>query len=460
MRHLIKKLKNNTIVGIIIGVLLCSGIVYAASYYAKDVTYTPGDKTWNVSNVNDAIDSLYNSRKCNMNGTEPVITGDLIPITLSNDGTVTYANTKENWYNYCKKEWANAVILIDSPSKTYKVGDTILEDDIESYFVWIPRYRYKLWNTGTAIKNAHEIEIEFETKETTPSTGDENGEWLTHPAFTTLDVNGIWVGKFETGYKGATSTSGAEVNGNDSTKIIVKPNVYSWRKNTVYNFFVASYNYNRDLDSHMMKNTEWGAVAYLSHSKYGINNEVNINNNSSYKTGYSALPSTNQQTYPGTYGDGSTYNNAYNTEIGYLASTTGNITGVYDMSGCAHEYMASYRSGTLGNSGFTTTTIANYDSKYFDVYNASSATTTYNYRILGDATGEVGPFKNYSDGDGTSRYHNSWYDDVANFISSSNSWFLRGGYYYNGALNGQFSLSSYPGNTYNIVGSRLVLSPK
>ncbi len=28
---------------------------------------------------------------------------------------------------------------------------------------------------------------------------------------------------------------------------------------------------------------KWGAVAYLSHSKYGINAEVNINNNSSYK---------------------------------------------------------------------------------------------------------------------------------------------------------------------------------
>ena len=459
MRDLIKKLKNNTLFGIIIGGIIFGGIVYAASYYAKDVTYTPGDKTWNVSNVNEAINDLYNSRQCNMNGTEPVISGKLIPITLSNDGTVTYADTSSNWYNYCKKEWANAVILVDSPSKEYKVGDTIIEDDIESYFVWIPRYRYRLWNTGTAIKNAHEIEIEFETKETTPSTGDENGEWLTHPAFTTLDVNGIWVGKFETGYKGATTTATAQVTSPDNSKIIVKPNVYSWRNNTVYNFFVASYNYNRDLDSHMMKNTEWGAVAYLSHSKYGIDQEININNNSSYKTGYSALPSTNQQTYPGTYGDGSSYNNAYNTEIGYLASTTGNITGVYDMSGGAHEYMASYRSGTLGSSGFTTTTIANYDSKYFDVYNASSAQTTYNYRILGDATGEMGPFKSYLDGDNNSRYHNSWYADDSNFVGSSYPWFPRGGSYVSGVLAGQFYFGRGTGAVYTFIGSRLVLAP-
>ena len=286
-----------------------------------------------------------------------------------------------------------------------------------------------------------------------------SNNWLTHPAFTTLDVNGIWVGKFETGYKGATTTATAQVSSSDNSKIIVKPNVFSWRNNTVYNFFVASYNYNRDLDSHMMKNIEWGAVAYLSHSKYGIGYEININNNSSYKTGYSALPSTNQQTYQGTYGDGSTYNNAYNTEIGYLASTTGNITGVYDMSGGAHEYMASYRSGTMGSSGFTTTTIGNYDSKYFDVYNASSAQTIYNYRILGDATGEMGPFKSYLDGDNNSRYHNSWYADVSYFVESSNPWFSRGGYYVNGGLAGQFYFSRGTGAVNTNVGSRLVLAP-
>ena len=453
-----KRIIKNNLFGFILGGIIFGGLVYAANYMASDVTYKPKNKEWKVSNVNEAINDLYNSRKCNMNGTEPVISGDLIPITLSNDGTVTYADTKENWYNYCKKEWANAVILIDNPSKTYKVGDTILEDDIESYFVWIPRYRYKLWNTGTAIKNAHEIEVEFETKETTPSTGDENGEWLTHPAFTTLDVNGIWVGKFETGYKGATTTATAQVSSSDNSKIIVKPNVFSWRNNTVYNFFVASYNYDRDLDSHMMKNTEWGAVSYLSHSKYGINREININNNSSHKTGYSALPSTYQHTFPASLGDGEAYNNAYNTEIGYLASTTGNITGVYDMNGGAHEYMAAYRNGTLGSSGFNATTISNYDSKYFDVYNASSAQTTYQFRILGDATGEIGPFESYLDGDNNSRYHNNWYGNSSHFVESSNPWFHRGGQTGAGVLSGQFYFDRYTGAGNVVFSSRLVLS--
>ena len=392
-----------------------------------------------------------------MNGTEPVISGNLIPITIENDGTVKKADTSSKWYNYYEKKWANAVILKDE-SISYNNNEIIPESNIESYFVWIPRYRYKLWNTGAAIKNKHEIEIIFENKDTQPTLGTNNGEWLTHPAFTTFNSNGIWVGKFETGYDTATTTAAAQVSSSDSTKIIVKPNVFSWRNNTVYNMFLSSYNYNRELDSHMMKNTEWGAVAYLSHSKFGLGYEVNINNNSSYKTGYSALPSTNQQTYPGTYGDGATYNSSYNTQIGYLASTTGNITGIYDMSGGSYEYMASYRSGTIGSSGFTTTTIANYDTKYFDVYNASSSVNSYQYRILGDATGEMGPFKQYLDGDNNSRWHNSWYADASDFVESSYPWFHRGGNYDNGVLAGQFYFDKNTGGVYTHIGSRLVLT--
>jgi hypothetical protein len=285
-----------------------------------------------------------------------------------------------------------------------------------------------------------------------------NGEYMTHPSFISMGVNGFWAGKFETGYKGATSATAAQVNSSDSSKIIIKPNSYSWRNSTVMNMFTSSYNYKRAMNSHMMKNTEWGAVAYLSHSKYGINAEVNINNNSSYKTGYSALPSTNQQTYPGTYGDGNTYNNAYNTSIGYLATTTGNISGIYDMSGGAHEYVASYMSGQLGSSGFSATTLANYDSKYYDVYSSSSTMTSYQYRILGDATGEMGPFKTYLDGDNNSRYHNSWYGDSSHFVDSSCPWFRRGGRYDSGVLAGQFYFHRYTGGAYTDLGFRLVLS--
>ncbi len=397
---------------------------------------------------------ITNTCIADLNENNPVINGELIPIELDNNGIVTYSDKGESWYNYCEQKWANAVILVDNPSKTYKVGDTIQENDIESYFVWIPRYRYKLFHAnqadGTSAKLnssiAHTIEIEFESKESPVSTGTKDGEWLTHPAFTNFDVNGIWVGKFETGYKGATSINSAQVSSSDSSKIQVKPNVYSWRLNSVGSFFKAMYNYNRELDSHMMKNTEWGAVAYLSHSRYGINDEVRINNNSNYLTGYAATT----KDAPGS----TTENRPYNTSTGYLASTTGNITGIYDMSGGANEYVAGYIDGNGHTGGLTSEEIKNAYNEYIDIYPSNSDKTTYSNRILGDATGEIGPFY------GSSPYYNNWYQDNSIFLFSTYPWFSRGSGYGGKNYAGQFCFTSYGGGINNGYSARLVLSPK
>ena len=466
--------EEKSILLVLFGLVLGLSVAYAAELInSKEVSFSNGATNLSSNNVQDAIEEIYNKTIDNSsckNVSVPKLGDGLVPVTIENDGTVKYADTTKSWYNYCDKIWANAVILEDGAS--YNVGDTISETDIQSYFVWIPKYKYKLWNVDVAVENAHEIDIVFDETDTTDIEGVscktplvsggsgncKNGEYMTHPAFISMNTNGFWVGKFETGYKGATSVATSQVNTNDTSKVIVKPNVYSWRNITVYNAFLNSYNYQRNLDSHMMKNTEWGAVAYLSHSKYGINREININNNSNYKTGYSALSSTDQQSFPGTAGDGLTYNSVYNTVHGYKASTTGNISGIYDMSGGAWEYMASYITGKLGSSGFTTSTLTNYDSKYFDTYNASSAISTYQYRILGDATGELGPFKNYADGDNTSRYHSSWYGDVSNFMDSSSPWLFRGGNYSDGVLSGSFYFIKFTGNNFSYAGFRIVLT--
>ncbi len=396
-----------------------------------------------------------------LNGADPVVKEKLIPVEISNNGEVRYADTSKEWYKYENKKWANAVIL--NEGVTYNVGDTIQESDIESYFVWIPRYKYQIFDEGnyteaiegTPIESiAKEIQIEFESNSTAPSTGTTKGEWLTHPAFTNFDVNGIWVGKFETGYKGATSKAESQVNSIDETKVIVKPNVYSWRNSTVSNMFKTAYNYNRDLDSHMMKNTEWGAVSYLSHSKYGINTEVRINNNSAYLTGYAA---TEQASSIGESGTDSTKTLPYNTETGYKASTTGNVTGVYDMSGGSWEYVAGYMPSSYDASGFTSAELNTY-AKYLDIYPANSTINSYNNRILGDATGEMGPFYFYADKDGNKRYHNNWYSDNSYFISSIYPWFDRGGFSYGSTLSGQFLFGRVTGGIYVEGGSRLVLT--
>ena len=403
-----------------------------------------------------------------LNGADPVIKENLVPVTIADNGEVTYANTQKKWYSYENKEWANAVILVENPSQEYVKGDVIQESDIESYFVWIPRYKYQIFDEGnytTYIESkpstsiAKEIQIEFETNAVEASTGSTKGEWLTHPAFTNFDVNGLWIGKYETGYKGATSKETAQVNAMDSSKVIVKPNVYSWRNSTVSNMFKTAYNYNRDLDSHMMKNTEWGAVAYLSHSKYGINTEVRINNNSNYLTGYSAVEGTDQSSYPGVSGTTSDITLPYNTETGYKASTTGNITGVYDMSGGAWEYVAGYMPSSSDASGFSASELTTY-SKYLDLYSANSTINSYNNRKLGDATGEMGPFYFYADKDNNKRYHNNWYGDTSGFVDSTYPWFVRGGDYDHGVLAGQFHFARSTGGVHTSVGSRLVLAAK
>ena len=404
--------------------------------------------------------------------------GKLIPVEIRNNGEVRVVRTTDSsWYNYCEKRWANAVILNDEVENEYNPGDTIPESEIESMFVWIPKYKYKLWNVETDKDTAekHSIDIVFDTNDTTedpgvscvtPMKSGDTGtcadeEYMTHPAFISLGVNGFWVGKFETGYREANNKASAQQDNDQPNHIIIKPNAYSWRSVTVKNIFTAAQNYESTLESHMMKNTEWGAVAYLSHSKYGIDKEVQINNNNQYKTGYAALSSTNQSTMPGYYGDGSNYNTEWNTNNGVTASTTGNISGIYDMSGGSWEYVAAYVADAKNDSsGFLTDELGKLNAKFVDIYDKSSTMTSYNKMILGDATGEMGPFSKYADSDSTERYHNRWYADNSHFADTTTPWFERGGGASYGVISGQFYFRRNTGAANADYGFRIVLSPQ
>ena len=440
-------------------------------------------KTYNGTTPTIVDDSICegNYKETILNGTDPVLKDKLVPVTIKDNGEVTYADITTEWYDYENKVWANAVILVSSPSRTYVVGDTILESDIESYFVWIPKYSYKLWDLGnydsiTDIDESkvHSIDIVFGTNNTSDAKEGECttplvsgasgncavGDYMTHPAFITLGVNGIWVGKFETGYKGATTKEEAQQNVVDATKIIVKPNTYSWRNNTVSNMYTTALAYNANLESHMMKNTEWGAVSYLHHSRYGSSTELMLNNNSDYLTGYASvkLPTcgwTGNNRDCNKYGTTSDITSAYNTTVGYKASTTGNMSGIYDMSGGTWEYMAAYINGKAGSSGFATLPTG----KYVDIYDAASTTSTYNYRILGDATGEMGPFGLNTILSDHQYNQSSWYADHSSFVYFATPWFLRGGSLYHGAQAGAFHFYRDTGVNGTHVGFRLVLTP-
>ena len=475
--------------GFITSILLVGTIsVFAVSTIidSKEVSYDNKTSKGSYDNVQNSIDELYKRYKDLsgeqdtiyteeiLNGADPVLGKDMIPITLEDDGTVKYANLYTPWYKYEYKRWANAVILVDSPSQTYKPGDIILEKDIESYFVWIPRYKYKIWNLANEDgyeynlsntsndsnsiwhirENARIIDIVFENNDTAPSTKQEMGSYYTHPAFIVFNVNGLWVGKFETG--------------GDKNSIIVKPNVTALTNETVgslwhtfYNYKSVNGNHNTNLDPHMIKNTEWGATAYLSHSAYGIGNEVNINNNCAILTGYSSAANTDQSGYPGTSTNNDlTLTQPYNTSIGYLASTTGNITGIYDMSGGVHESVAGYLDpyGITSSdgiaSGFTAADLAK--KQYFDKYSGATTIFSYSKRIIGDATGEIGPFYYYMD-KSASFSHNGWYADTAIFVLPTGPWFDRGLQCDYGVAAGQFGFGRSTGEAGN-RGSRLVLA--
>ena len=351
----------------------------------------------------------------------PVLAEGMIPITYDGNKWVKVDKygTYNNWYDYGNQKWANAVMVTSATRDTYMnadVGTTIPENDILAYFVWIPRYKYKLFNaTYASGTSAQLIDVTFENGTSTTGTvtctyntnGSEscqnkaNGNWYTHPAFTMInasgnktELKGIWVAKFEV----SGSTTAPRVKpGVSSLRSITVANMYSAGKLFRSTDYITSNGINQS-DSHMMKNIEWGAVAYLKQSNYGLGIiEIGANNNYNYRTGCGIAKS----------GMGSTSCNTYNTSTGMLASTTGNITGVYDMSGGAYEYVMGNYNKTTGSSGLT---ISGVPAEYIDIYSGTSVSASH----LGDATGETA----------------GWYSDYADFVNSSNPWFTRGGNFY------------------------------
>ena len=313
----------------------------------------------------------------------------------------------------------------------------VTKDGVESYFVWIPRYAYRIiyfdsaesktaYQEGTlteedaveqgkiigysdsrGIVDAEGRKIESVTSTTKTMVSEDY--FMVHPAFTadvenggwTEELEGIWIGKYE--------SSSVEGNGNNETDdnvttktLKVQPGTSSWRYITIGNMYTVSRAYSEDLKSHMLKNSEWGAVAYLTESKYGRNGtEVTTNNSGT------------------TYYTGGGNGDSYITNVSQ--SSTGNIYGIYDLSGGSSEYVASYYregSDTYLNNGLSFTSTKTSD-EYSTVYSGTTESTAYKY---GDATYET----------------SGWHADNASFVNSSTPFFSHGGNYDAGNLAGVF----------------------
>ncbi len=409
----------------------------------------------------------------------PDLVQGLIPVVY-NETTKTWvkADTESStstygWYDYNNKKWANAVLVTEANRSTYQnatAGTEINEQDILAYYVWIPRYKYKVWNkdkvVGTDSYNAQTTGIDIVFEDGTSTTGTiicnnysysapsstagspnetctgSNNDYYTHPAFTFGDnqIKGFWIGKYELSSETPTASNGGGKTTTLTPRIL--PNVISWRSNNISNFSTVIQNMQvsnniyglstdkSTTDSHMLTNMEWGAVAYLTNSNYGrcasgSCTEVTINNCSTYTTGIGGdIVSADSSSTTCT-----TEANKYNGEKGVLASTTGNVYGVYDMSGGASEHVMGNVSSTadaytFNNSyaGFASSWYNDYSNqKYVNTYvkgTIRNDQNAYNRGRLGDATGEIILSTGGSGG---------WYNDSAYFPYSGSPWFSRGG---------------------------------
>ena len=416
---------------------------------------------------------------------EPRLTSGMIPVVYDEcENTWIKADTTESWYNYDTQNWANAVTVTEDTRDTYMAmgaGEPISMDDINTMWVWIPRYEYQYTDLGTSYAGGTqaqpgEIKVNFISSDTLIPSNSTKYQIPEGFKFGEENIPGFWMAKFETStLESCTSANNSINTACDLTTLTpqIKPNVTSWRGARISTFFETSrlmqssdnnLTYNADtygfdvegtssMDIHMLKNTEWGIVAMLSQSKYGkygntsyvgAKKEVYQNKSSDYITGSSNKTPSQTEIYTQV---------AYDTkDTGYGASTTGTIYGAYDMSGGAAEYVmgnylnysgnTSYNSGFCGINGPTENCQEWPNAKYFDLYLDNYVSTGYKF---GDATYET----------------SGWYNDYASFVNSQHPWFIRGGYYNDGNLGcGIFVFSdSLAGQSYVDLGSRLAIKP-
>ena len=240
------------------------------SYNVSDTPNSPLTKT--ISNGTMELVKFNSSNNTWETGTEY----SYVPGTGSSDNT--------------QSKWANARVTIN---------------DVDSYFVWIPRYAYRIiyfdtgdskkaYQEGTlteadAVANGQIIGysdsrgiVDAQGRKIDSITSESNTTkimvsedyFMVHPAFTnevnyggwSSQIAGTWIGKYETA---RSDTQGATQG--SATTLKVQPGVTSFRNVSIGNMYTYSQNYARELESHILKNSEWGAVAYLTESKYGRN---------------------------------------------------------------------------------------------------------------------------------------------------------------------------------------------
>ncbi len=417
----------------------------------------------------------------NLNDLAPEVADGLIPVIYDEDLSewVKVDPNGYNWFNYNRQQWANAVTVVNDMRASYIAADygtVIPMEDIMTFLVWIPRYSYTIRDTygyqgpgalTPSVTTPGAIDIKFVDNTVTEYgsgsyTGSVATNFVTPSAFCwgnscddpvtrdnpeNREVNGFWIAKFEASRNGdllySKPNEKSAVNHTMLAQFTLVQNLMNGNNGYVNYGFVGN------VDAHLIKNTEWGAIAYLSQSVYGkygspeysgINKEVYPNNCTLYITGIGGNSPTAGRT------TSTCYTNTYDTYYGMGASTTGNIYGVYDMVGGTFDRVMGAVLSSNGTfdpdlSGFTSLP----EGRYINVYPAGdygiSSTVTY----FGDALTETLGF--YGDRFVQGEYY-------------ANHWFYRGGSLWsdNTVINGVFSYTTFTGQADLNHSSRFTIS--
>lgn len=510
------------------------------------------------------VESFDSIKKVN----KPVLVSGMTPIKFTEPtdtamGEVVKTNSNdENWYNYESKKWANTQTKDGSmwvwiPRFAYKItGQTI---DIKFLIGKTDNYYIDEQTIGTAQRQT-------KVEQTIDSTAD----YTVHPAFTDetkinfanggwdRELEGIWIAKFEAGYASGNNSAevkASSVNYNNYNNVVWAQSTetgnaegelsernwldgiysgtptsikYPTFQGTTYSMNYINHNdaYNiakaltevgniyglnsNTADSHLMKNSEWGACAYLSQSKYGLNgiemstNNINLNSGGSattkaegnelasvyvvtgcssnntdkanVKTTITALNGVTGNTGVAAKASDNSDVTVYvwNQKTGIKASSTGTIYGIYDLSGGTWERTASYIANgdtnleRYGESiSYKNNTLKTTSTKYTTVYPYSSpeSETTdtasqnnfeSNTKIYGDAVRETTLSNAGTSESGWNT--SSWNSDYSRFPALIAPFFVRSGSWY-GSNAGVFAFNRNLGIGYYNFGFRAALVP-
>ncbi len=470
--------------------------------------------------IKDTLSILGTGWNASKKVNAPKLADGLTPVVISDNGTITEVSQYDSsWYDYENQKWANAQskdgsLWVWIPRYAYKIKYTNASDKSAGgtiEVVFLKGTSDEAEQSDVTIKRANDEGVNGKDFDTTGKI-DNQDVYIVHPAFCDgrfneykngewdAEIPGFWMAKFEAGYAGTKGKLNCVVspvqytstpNKTDSYTPTNYYGEYAVGDRIVFPLFTANrpsfgristrdsfelckkltannnpYGFTNGVNSHLTKNSEWGAVAYLSYSQIGTNGvEISVNNSKSKVyfdecsiTGFGITETEEKQneiTWVDSGFDGNDIDGNWTSDSGKKASTTMNITGIYDMSGGAGELTA----GRLDNdpkSWWPTDSSGENSNKY----------VTYYYRA-GTTDSSTGNYENGSNkdrkGEGMweltdkATSNTFWDGDGADMIYTAMPFLNRGGSYSSGGKAGIFAFGPCDYYPTNVRGFRAVL---